>query len=276
VGIFNASPFSAALFGGPAGTGGQAVLVANVCYRAYRIAGILPIARRGYSPSELLDAIDALNSMLDSWGSDQLNIYAQTISTYTMVVNKQVCTIGVDPTGATVADYVGPRPQFISNANIITQIGSPQQTRVPMRILNADEWAQVRLQAVGSSIPRKIYCDYASPLANLYFYPFPNSAAQLELYIWTLFAQITSDMQPITLPPGYQRAIEYNLAVELWNMFPLQSRLDEARVMRMMREARDTKASIQAHNAPTPKMACDPAITSGRRSTFLWTTGNME
>lgn len=241
----------------------------DMIYAGFRIAGILRGPRRGLSSSEIADGQDCLNSLLDSWTADRLNIYTIEDSIYNLVVNQQAYTIGIDPTGILTADFSVARPERIRNANIITQTSAPQATRVPLELLNDDGWANIRVRNTGSSIPQQLYDDYNSPLSTLYLWPFPNAAAQLEIFSWRALTQITDQTDAISLPPSYRRALEYNLALELsprWPNFPVHPNT--------IRFAMEAKAALQAINAPEPVMSCDPALLSVKKSTFNYITGD--
>ncbi len=241
----------------------------DMIYAAFRIAGILRGPRRGLSNSEIGDGQDCLNSLLDSWNAERLNVYAIKDEIFNLVVNKQSYTIGIDPAGLLTADFVTDRPERIRNANIITNVGGgPQSTRVPMTLLNDDGWAGIRVRSTGSSIPQQLYDDYDSPLSTLNLWPFPNAAAQLELFSWKQLVQIVNPTDTISLPPAYRRALEFNLALELaprWPSFPVHPQT--------VRSAMEAKASLQAINSPTPVMSCDPALLSAKKSTWNYLIG---
>jgi hypothetical protein len=54
----------------------MALLVSDILYAAYRIAGILGAAGRGYSTEEESEGLKVLNSMIDSWKAERLMVYA--------------------------------------------------------------------------------------------------------------------------------------------------------------------------------------------------------
>lgn len=246
----------------------MATRVQEIIYSAMRLAGIITGPQRGMSASELADGMAALNSLIDEWGTDRLNIYTVSVAQYNLVVNQQVYTIGIDPDGVLIADFPVERPIEIQNANIITQISGSQPTRIPLILLNDDGWSQIAVQSTGSTIPQQLYDDYDYPLSKLYLWPYPTAAAQLELYTWQLLSQFTDASQTFKMPPGYRRAIEYNLAVDLANRF--QNAQLGANVARI---ALETKIHIESKNAPEPVMSCDPAVLSTKKSTWNYLVG---
>lgn len=245
-------------------------LASDIIYAAYRLCGALRGPQRGLSASELADGLDALNALVDSWNIDPLTIWANQVQVFNLVANQQKFTIGKDPTGVLVADFDAPRPDKIQDANIITQVNSGQPVRTPLTLFNTDEWAAIAVQSVGSQIPQSLYDDYAYPFSNLYLYPYPNATGQLELYYWQQISQFDTESDNFLCPPGYRKAIEFNLAVDLHMRYP-QFPMD-ARVVMI---AAQTKADIEAHNSVIPLMDCDPALLSSRQTTWDYLSGDF-
>lgn len=242
--------------------------VSDILYAAYRLAGVLTAPGRGYSDDELADGINALNSMLESWSIDPLQIYTFNIDSRPLVAGQQTYTIGVDPSGLTTADFSLPRPTKIESANVIVDGG----IRYPIQLLNDAQWAAIRLQRVGPSWPTKLYNDGAFPFSTLYLWPIPASGYSLELYTWAALPQFSAPTDIVSLPPGYRRAIEYNLALEL------AARTPRAQLTPLVQQiATESKAAVLSLNAPSPLMSADPAVFGGtaRDSAFNWMTGNL-
>ena len=240
----------------------------EIIYAAARRAGVLGAPGRKLSDSESADCLDALNTLLDGWNIDPLKIYSQVINAFTLVAGQQIYTIGQDPAGILTPDFDVPRPDEITHANIITQISGGQPVRTPMALLNDDGWSAIQVQAVGSSIPLNLYNDGAYPLSNLYFYPYPNGPAQVELYMWNPADQFSNLTDNFLMPPGYRRAVEYNLAVDIATMFrkfPINPLV--------MRVAMESRKAVDDHNAPEPVMSCDIALQSPKKSTWNYLTG---
>lgn len=242
--------------------------VNDILYKAARLAGALNGPGRSLSQSEKTEYLAALVSLNDSWSADRLNIFTTTIVTLTFASYKQSYTIGIDPAGLLTADFAVARPAMIERANLISQVGSPQEVHTPMDILTKEEWAQIRVPATSSAIPRKLYCDYGAPLATLYLYPYPSAAAKLELFVWSILPAYASTSDVFNLPQGYRRALEYNLAVEINAVTPGAVMKPQVPLI-----ASETKALLQAKNAPAPLLAGDPALVGAHRSNWNYLTG---
>ena len=200
-----------------------AILLSEVIYAAYRLIGVLGRPGRGSSPAEQADGIEALNTLVDAWGIDPLMVYTILPQLFNLTPGLQIYTIGIDPTGMTVANFQVARPVRIHKANILTQLASPQVTRIPLEILDVDGWSNLRVQQTPSTIPQYLYDDYDDPLSKLYLYPYPSAAAQLEIYYWKQLSLFATVNDAVVVPPGYLRALKTNLAVELAPRYPERS-----------------------------------------------------
>jgi hypothetical protein len=245
-------------------------LASDIIYAGYRLCGALRGPQRGLSDSEMADGLDALNALVDSWNIDPLTIWANQDLTLPLIQNQITTTIGIDPTGVLTADYNYPRPDKITNANIITQVNSGQPVRTPLALLTTDGWANIQVQQTASQIPQALYDDYAYPLSNLSLWPYPNGPGSLELFVWQSISQFASPSDNFLCPPGYRRALEFNLAVELHPRYP-QFAMDPMVAM----VAREAKADVEAHNSVLPVMSCDPALLSAKKSSWNYLDGNF-
>jgi hypothetical protein len=149
-------------------------------------------------------------------------------------------------------------------------VNSGQPVRSPLALLNYDGWANIQVINTASQIPQALYDDYAYPLSNLSLWPYPNGPGQLELFVWQNIPQFASASDNFLCPPGYRRALEFNLAVELHPRYP-QFAMDP--MVQMI--AAQSKADVEAHNSVLPVMSCDPALLSAKKSTFNYLTGSM-
>jgi hypothetical protein len=202
-----------------------------------------------YSQGETPSAADAqfgltkFNRMMDAWNAKKLNVYNVDFNSYTLVPSLQPHTIG--PTGATFT--VAQRPVKIENAAIILTSSSPS-VRCPMNIRNDDWWANLRVRDILTTLPTDLYYSPAWPNGNLFLWPIPTAAFGIELETWTLLSQIANLTTTINLPPGYQDAITYELAL---SMCPAFAKQPDALLLEAWKHA---KAIIQAVNSTAPLM----------------------
>lgn len=215
---------------------------------ALRLTGALAAGEEP-AADEAQDALAALRDMLASWSAERLSVYAIERSAYTLTAGKGSYSIGASD--AAPADIEAARPVRIENAGLVVD-GLEQ----PMDVVEADIWARVR-DKTGEGAPRQLYYQPLTPLGVLWLHPVPDRAYGLALYTWqelTAPQELTDDWH---LPPGYARAIRYNLAVELAAEY---GRVIDGPLAALAAQA---KAVLQSFNAPAPVMECDPALLGG-------------
>lgn len=173
-----------------------------------RLIGVLA---SGESPSasEAQDGLTALNNLIDSWSNENLMIFTKLREVFAFIANQRVYTMGTGGNFSTL------RPQKIENALIQIASNSPV-LELPIQILSKDEYAAITIKTVTATFPLYMYCDYANPLANISVWPVPtDSSNNIVLYSWKPLANISALTSSLSLPPGYLRALIYNLAIDL-------------------------------------------------------------
>lgn len=158
--------------------------------------------------SEATDGLSALNRMLGGWSTEGLLIHAQTQDTLTLVPGTATYTMGTGGTFNTA------RPQQILQAVLRTSSGS-SATDYPLDLLTLDQWSAITQKSLEGSHPRSLYDDGAYPLRSLTVYPKPTAAHTLVIFSLKALSEVSTLDSSISLPPGYDRALIYNLALEL-------------------------------------------------------------
>jgi hypothetical protein len=152
-----------------------------------------------------------------------------------------------------------PRPTRIERASVLYNADPANPIEIPIGVIGFREWQNTPLKTTQSDIVQQIYCDGEFPIAHVNVYPVPSVAThQIVLYTWGAVSQFTSLTENVQLPPGYQRGIEYGLAVELSPRFP-QTRLSPL----VLQTAIDAKAAIKRLNMVITTSRCDPALVKG-------------
>ena len=205
------------------------------------------------------DALLALNEMIDSWSTESLLIFAEVIETFALVGGQQLYTWGA------TGNWNSARPQDISRANIQV-LGTPMLNEIPLEIINQDAWSGIQVKGVSSSIPTKLYNDGQIPLTNVYLWPIPSVANNIIFYSWKPLAQFANLATSFVFPPGYLKAMRYNLAVTL---APEYGKMPSELVLA---GAAESKSSIKRMNIVEVLMSTDAAIAAHSKS-FNWITG---
>lgn len=180
------------------------------CTRALKSIGIVD---PGETPDaeDILDAFDVLNDMVDAWAADGTTIYIVERRTFNLSAGVGTYTLG---SGATLNHARPPLPP--SRASIISNANPASPHEIPLKVLDIREWQRIPLKSTQSTLPRKIYTDNAFPNRNVNLYPVPSTAdPDLVLYLPTALSEFADLDTSYSFPPGYRRAIRYNLAREL-------------------------------------------------------------
>jgi hypothetical protein len=211
------------------------------------------------------DGLLALNAMVDAWGTERLTMFTTTRALYAIVAGQQSYSIG---RGAG-ADYAADRPMYIDRAGLVIPQSDPTQTlERPIYIIRTDaEWSRVRLKGETSTLPTDLYYQPSWPNGEIVFWPAPTVPNTLALYTPTAVAEFTSIDQTISLPPGYRRALPYNLAKDYGPEFGV------AKVPQDVKDIADeSKASLKRANVAIDFLRVDPAIRSNGGG-FDWQLG---
>lgn len=213
-------------------------------------------------------ALVRFNGMLDLWQSERLTIYNLDREVFSFVTNQQSYTIG-PAVGITTADWTYDiRPLWIQHAGVIWT-ASGIETEIPMKILTDDEWAATRVKAVSSTLPTYLYYNPTFPWGTLYFWPYPtDNTVDVALYLPLPMQVVSALTTVLVLPPGYEEALRYNLAVRL---APVFGRTIDPTVAAL---AIESKAQIKRKNIVADPMRCDPAVI-GEAGAFNIFSGGM-
>jgi hypothetical protein len=245
---------------------------------ALRLCGQMGAPGRGFSPEQVQEGAFFLNQMLDSWNTMRNALYTVSIAQYTLVSNLQYYLIGPGAVPTTIAGiaygaFDAPRPQEITSANLIYQ-SAPLQLKIPLNVI--DDWTRSNIRVPGIfSIPLELYFDggYSQKtptgLGSIFLWPGPQLGYFLELYTWQALTTVLEPVDTLFAPPGYARALTYNLALELPGSYRKElTNREEARVQKI---ADESKYWVESLNAPCEEASIDYPM-SGRtgRSRFNW------
>lgn len=206
--------------------------------------------------SEATDGLAALNRMIDSWSTEGLIIHVITQENpLTLTAGDSTITMGA-------SGDITTRPQSIESA--IIRSGSTDYP--PMRKLSVDEYARISNKGV-QGIPDSFYDDGGHPQRTITFYPVPAGTFQFVPFTKRPLTTITSLDTTISLPPGYERALVYNGAVEIGPEYgrPLDPRIEAIAI--------ESKAAIKRANHRPSYLRCDD-IPAGSRGAFDINTGD--
>lgn len=151
---------------------------------------------------EASDALDALNMLVSAWANDSMMIIARTQESFNLTANDEVYTIGSG------ADFNTERPLFIVEAHVRNS-----NIDYPLEIITDEDYNLIPDKQT-SSIPRFLNYSNAYPTATIKLWPKPDIAYTLFLTSEKTITSFTLTGD-VSLPPGWERALIFNLAVDL-------------------------------------------------------------
>ncbi len=175
----------------------------DVIKRSLRLLGV---KRSGetLTGDESAEGLEALNSLIDSWNNESLMIHNKTTVTHTLTASDGEYSIGSG------ADINVTRPQNIVNAYI-----NDGDADYPLELINANQYSRIYDKTVESSLPIKLYYEPGYPTGTIKLWYIPSNAYTLNLTVWSQLTSLALTSTEISLPPGYERALAYNLALEI-------------------------------------------------------------
>lgn len=210
--------------------------MAAVSARINRALRLLGQIEAGESPTsdESSDALTALNAMLDSWRNDRLLCFAFQTESLTLSSSDASYTIG------TSGDLNTTRPVEIVQAWI-----SDSNNDYPMRPMNEAEYAGIFDKTQEADWPDRYLFrpSIASSQATFIVYPVPNATRTCKIITRVVVSSFAATTDTVTLPPGWEEAIDANLAIALapeYGVEPSQA---------VVKMARDALAGIKRTNA---------------------------
>lgn len=194
------------------------------------------------------DGLEALNLIIDDWSSKGLLIYAVTPESFTLT-GATSYTIGSGGTFNTT------RPESISGA-YVTDGGIDY----PVDIIGPEQYRSISLKTA-PGISDWLYYSPEYPLGKIYIYLI-SSGTTLTIDSIKPLTEYASLITTLSLPPGYKRALKFNLAVDLIPEYGRQ--IDPA----IYQQAEDAKTSIISKNAAS---RVDVAKLDFYDNSYRWT-----
>jgi hypothetical protein len=172
----------------------------TIITRAMQKIGVL-VKSEPPSADEADDALASLNALIASWSNDSLNVYARTWENFPLSAAASY-TIGTGGTFNTT------RPMDIIEAHV--RSGSIDY---PLGIITDEAYNSISYKNL-SGIPEFLNYSNAYPLSIIRLYPIDTSQTLYILSEKAVTGFATLDTA-FSLPDGWERALIYNLALEL-------------------------------------------------------------
>lgn len=213
----------------------------------------------GESPSYEMenDAFRELNRMLGQWSNKNLLVYGIQFEEFSLVAGQNTYTIGSG------GDFNTTAPREITKM-FIRYSGNNESE---MNKLDSNQWGRVSDKTTQSSMPHSWYADMNYPLRNIYIYPTPSEVKTVILHNYRQFSAFSTLTETISMPPGYEETLLYNLARRI---APDYEKEASATVVKY---AEDGLADLKRKNKTENIVRFDSAITNGNHSFDINTGG---
>lgn len=216
-------------------------------------AGVLGVGQTA-NAEDMNDALYQLNIMLAEWTRKRWlvwNLFATSVTS----TGAQSYTVG--PGGDfSIARVAGLEDAYMRLLNP----GGQNQVDYPLEMINArEDYDRISLKSL-SSWPSYVFFDSGFPTGKAYFWPIPASG-QFQLFIVTktVLTKVISLSDPLNMPPEYEGAVLYNLAVRLrpaYQMPPDPS---------LTALATDALNVLRTSNAQVPRLSMPSGLGTGSR-----------
>lgn len=209
------------------------------------------IVAEGETPSaELLqDTMEAFNLMIDAWSIERLMVYSTQKQSFTWPAATASRTLGA------TGDLSGIRPARLLSSSYFTY----SSLDYPLSLVNEVQYNSLSSKSTSGSYPKYLFNNPTVPDCTLYLYPVPSAAITLYVISAQEMTEATDLTTDLVVPPGYTRALVYNLALEIIDNLGI---IPSGNISRL---AMTSKRSIKTTNAPMDILSI-PAIINGSKS----------
>jgi len=210
--------------------------------------------------------LQTLNGFIDYLGTKRLSMWTINRQVFNLIANQQTYAMGPNSPDP---GWNVPRPTQIYRAGVILDAYSNPPLEKPCDIITDAQYAATRIKALPSTFPTEVYDDGSWPNANIWWYPLPQVALPVTLYVPQAVTVVTDATQEISLPPGYQDMLEYNLVKRLgpkWSVAPNSY---------FLQMADETLLAIMGSNQPELLLRTDRAMRGNATAGYNIYTGGF-
>ena len=182
------------------------------------------------------DGLSALNRLIDSWSNERLTLYTTTRTTWTITANTQSYLVGTSQ----VVNVS--RPTHVDEVRFVDTSLDPD-TEFPISELTVEAYASWSQKASTATYPTNYYYNPTYASATISLFPIPTSTTLTGvLYAPAVLGTLASLSTSVSFPPGYERFLIKNLAIELLPSYERQPN------PMLVEQARESKTNIKRMN----------------------------
>lgn len=159
------------------------------------------------SPGDSLDptitnkALRQVNRMLSTWSSEGGPVFVNSFDALNWTANQQSQTIGA------TGDLVTTRPKDISSIQVrVSNID------YDIDMIDFKQYQSILIKDIGSDFPDVFAYEKTFPNGTIYLHPVPTTNVSVRITSIKPLDSLTLS-GTVSLPEGYEEAIQYNLAV---------------------------------------------------------------
>lgn len=195
------------------------------------------------------DALYALNAMLEAWSIERLMVYQIQQTTHSWTADQTSRTIG------SAGNFNVARPIRIESKGNFFRDSSNNDYQ--LTTLPRENYEHIVSKGAKSTIPEYLFHDDGFPTRTLYAYPVPSQTLTLHLNHWTPLQSFSALTTAISMPPGYQAAVEFNLGV--W-IAPEYGAAAVKAAKNIEKQAATLKSAIRSLNRPNLVASVDMGL----------------
>jgi len=213
-------------------------IVSDILYGALRLCRV-----RTTSSTQMTEALSAFNLMLKAWEEAMIT---PTTSSFTLTASDAEYTIG------TGGDLDTTKPMSIKSAYVRDSDGTDHEIEVSMSPIDYDLVSDKDYNGRAT----KLYydADYSTGLGKVYLDCAYSTAETLYLTMYQGHTTYTAITETIVQPTEYEKAMTYNLAVDLAPEYGVQL------MPTVIQQALILRNTIEVRNSKTPEADFDDAL----------------
>ena len=188
--------------------------------------------------------LDAFNALLEEWSIEGLAVYAQADQTFNTVANQAVYTIGTGGNWSTTRPISITSPAY----SVINSVSFPCVS------MTKEEYATIAVKGQTQTYPERFLYENVYPLGLVTLYPTPSAITPITFIIDRVLTPLATLATTLSFPPGYAKAFQYALGVELAPLFGKKS----SEYTDIVRIANRTLMHIKRANHRQRVMVCGP------------------
>jgi hypothetical protein len=228
------------------------------CTTALRLLGVAA-AEQPIEADQADRALSVLNSLLDSWSTDNLLSWTRPKIPLALLPGQNVYLWGTTPP----CDIIGVPPVRLDLC--LLDIGGTPVEDWQVTVLDQTQYETlIALKTMQSTYVEYVWLEDTQPVKRLHVWPIPQYPGYtLQLLPWPAQPHYTHWDEGLEWPNGYLRLMSYTLAVELAPEYAIEASPT------VLRTAEQTKRDLAVVNARVGRLSLFP---SGPPPTSGWAT----